>query len=197
MLRTCDGRSSHTLTTIRWLSRRIVGWFRQVLFRVIEGLDGFGRTVFDSPRLLRSMTLTVAAAAIAASGAAIVPLAIGRIRPDEPKQPQTLEERITDLSAQLGDSARSISAIEAEIEARRQLVNDLRKQQQQYESLDDLRPEQVEAVAQSLREQIDESRSFWDTPLGIFLPNFITGLFFFTLGTFLVGPWLQRYRRRP
>lgn len=107
---------------------------------------------------------------------------------------QTLEERIADLSTQLDDSAKSISAIESEIEARRQLVADLQAKKEQYEALTGVTPEQVEAISQALDQQFDKNRSFWDSPLGIFLPGFVIGSLFFILGTFVAGPWLQRRR---
>jgi len=156
-------------------------------------LDAFGY------RLARSnLLLTMTAAAIAVlSMVSVSSLLISIGFQDAPAQPQTLEERIAELSDNLDESARTISGIEDEVEARRRLVDDLREQQNQYEALADLKPEQVEAVAQALGEQIDEQRSFWDSPWGRMVPGFASGSFFFFLGTFVVGPWLQRHRRNP
>lgn len=110
--------------------------------------------------------------------------------------PPTLDQRVALLGQQLTDASSAISEIEQEVEARQRLVSKLESDQRTFEALAQMDQAEVEAVSQALRQQIDESKSFWDSPWGRFLPGFVSGLTFFTLGTLVVGPWLQRRRNR-
>jgi arginine/ornithine N-succinyltransferase beta subunit len=103
----------------------------------------------------------------------------------------TLEQKITALTKNLNDSARAISEVEREVQARRQLADKLRADAEEAQNLATLNQKQVEAVAQALRGQLEEREraSFWWT-IG---QNF----FFAALGVALseVYRWIVRQLR--
>lgn len=94
-----------------------------------------------------------------------------------------LEGRIADLSGQLDQAARVIGEAEQEIEARRELVQQLADDQARYEELSQLNQAEVEAVAQTLQGELTRAgrRSFWEQVavnavflvLGILLDRFL------------------------
>jgi hypothetical protein len=104
---------------------------------------------------------------------------------------QTLEERIHALTGSLNDSAALISSIEQEISQRQQLVAKLQQDAAEAEKLKALSADQVAAVAQALRGQLQsENRSaFW--------PSTFTNLFFAFLGA-AIGEgfrWIRLWRQ--
>lgn len=78
-------------------------------------------------------------------------------------QPTTLEQKIEILSSNLEDAAKAISEIETEIARRQELVERLEEQRRTTEELLALNQDQVEAVAEILRSELQrEARSrFW------------------------------------
>jgi hypothetical protein len=80
---------------------------------------------------------------------------------------RTLEARIEGLTNSLNDAARLISEINQEITRRQQLEEKLQRDAQEAKQASELKPEQEAAVAQALREELqNEGRSgFWYTVL--------------------------------
>jgi chromosome segregation ATPase len=68
--------------------------------------------------------------------------------------PETLDQRIAHLADSLAAASESISAVEAEIESRKQLVEELERDARTHEKLLRLRKSEVEAVAQTLRGEL-------------------------------------------
>lgn len=108
-----------------------------------------------------------------------------------------LEQRISELTDSLQKSSRSISDIEQEIEQRKSLVDQLREDAKIAEGLKTLNKEQVDAVAATLRGQLQvQSDESWWSDVGM-------NVFFTLLGTILgqltwVWPWLrQRWAKTP
>jgi hypothetical protein len=102
---------------------------------------------------------------------------------------ETLETRIERLTNSLGDSAKTISDIEREIESRKTLVTKLQHDADVAKQIGELKAEQVAAVSQALRgESNRESQSgFW--------VNVGTNLFFTLLGAALaegIRWWRER-----
>jgi hypothetical protein len=75
----------------------------------------------------------------------------------------TLEDRIRELTQSLNKSATTIQEIENEITKRQALVSQLRKDAETASKLATVNKEQVDAIAQVLRTQIQaqERNSFW------------------------------------
>jgi TolA-binding protein len=92
------------------------------------------------------------------------------------KNEETLEDRINKLTSALKESSHLVTEVEAEINERRNLVQELQKDAEKYEKLVSMNKDQVEAVAQLLQGELKKegNKSFWK---GI-LANFI----FFVLG---------------
>jgi hypothetical protein len=76
---------------------------------------------------------------------------------------ETTEMRIRKLTTSLTGAVDLINGIEREIEGRQALVGKLQKDVKRYTKLAALKKDEVEAVAQSLRGEIqrEERRSFW------------------------------------
>lgn len=89
---------------------------------------------------------------------------------------QTLEDRIDKLTDALKESSHLVSEVENEINARKNLVQELQEDAEKYQKLISMNKEQVEAVAQLLQGELQKEgkKSFWK---GV-LANFI----FFVLG---------------
>ena len=82
-----------------------------------------------------------------------------------------LEQRITELTNSLQKSSRSISDIEQEIEQRKSLVDKLREDAKIAEGLKTLNKEQVDAVAATLRGQLQvaDDQAWWgDVRMNVF-----------------------------
>ncbi len=96
------------------------------------------------------------------------------------------------MSSNLEQASQAISKIEAEIAQRQQLVDQLEQQRQTAEEVSRLNEEQVEAVAQLLRGEVqaNERQSLW---LNIII-EVITSAAFFLLG--LISPTIARMVRR-
>lgn len=78
-----------------------------------------------------------------------------------------LQERIRSLTSSLNSAAKSISDIEGEIKQREALVQRLVKDAETASKLAGINREQVDAVAQALKGEIerDQERNFWSTQL--------------------------------
>jgi hypothetical protein len=78
------------------------------------------------------------------------------------KQP-ALEDKIKSLSSSLNTAASTISQIETEIAARQTLVQQLKSDAETAEALSALNQQQTQAIAQSLRGQLEkkEKEGFW------------------------------------
>jgi hypothetical protein len=104
---------------------------------------------------------------------------------------QTIEKRITLLTASLNNSAKVISDIEREIEGRRELVTKLQRDADDAKQLSELKAAQVAAVSQALKGELDrENRTnFWIT--------LATNLFFAILGAALgeLFRWIRGRRQ--
>jgi len=89
---------------------------------------------------------------------------------------ETTEMRIRRLTTSLSEAVDLIDGIEKEIDSRQTLVGRLQKDVKRYTKLAALKKGEVEAVAQSLRGEIqrEERRSFWQ--------NVGLNAFFFGLG---------------
>jgi len=110
---------------------------------------------------------------------------------DDTEGDRTLEARISLLLDNLELASNAISAIEVEIEKRKELVSKLGQQQQAAEALSQLNREQVEAVAQLLRGEVEAGnrRSFW---LNFGVTAGVAG-FFYVIG--FTSPFLLRKLR--
>jgi len=101
---------------------------------------------------------------------------LGISRPPVAKE---LPDRIRVLTDSLNAAARAIGDIESEIQERKELVDKLKRDAEIANNLKQLNKEQVDAVAQVLRSQIDreQKEGFWATQgiaffytiLGVFL----------------------------
>lgn len=81
---------------------------------------------------------------------------------DKQKQ-ETLETRVDALTTSLRDATQLISQIETEIETRSELATKLREDVERYNQIKKLSAQEVEAVAQVLRGELESegSKSFW------------------------------------
>jgi hypothetical protein len=107
----------------------------------------------------------------------------------EQRDQTSLEARIEQLTRSLNIASSTISAIELEIEQRRKLVDDLKRDAQTAEALREASRQQVEAIAQVLRGEIARGKSgfdWWD---------FAKNLLFTFLG-FAMGEAAGWWRRR-
>jgi hypothetical protein len=102
---------------------------------------------------------------------------------------QTLEQRIEVLTRSLSSAAAAVSAIENEVRARQQLVEGLRQDAATAAALAQANRQQVDAVAQVLRAEIerDKQAGFWAD----MLKNFGFTMFGWMLGE-LSGWWRRR-----
>jgi hypothetical protein len=91
-------------------------------------------------------------------------------------QRDTIERKVTALTASLGDAVKLISQIENEIKARSELAGKLREDVDRFNQLKQISGAEVEAVVQVLRGELrlERRKSFWQA-VGV---NFI----FFMLG---------------
>lgn len=89
-------------------------------------------------------------------------LGVDSLRTRERRQ-ETLDERIAGLSRSLQQAAGAMTAIEAEVAERASLVERLKADAARYEKLVALKYEEVQAVAQTLRGELETTnrRSFW------------------------------------
>ena len=92
----------------------------------------------------------------------------------------TLEDRITSLTGNLKSSLSVISEIQTEIEKRGEIAQKLKTDVQQYEQLRELSQSQVEAIAQTIRNEIagESRKSIWRNAI----ITFVIALAFFFLG---------------
>ena len=90
---------------------------------------------------------------------------------------ESLDEKVKKLTNALGDSANLIDHIQSEIETRHKLVEKLKKDHEQYDNLVKLKQEEVEAVAQLFRGEIQKENSF------SFIKNILANFIFFVLGS--------------
>jgi hypothetical protein len=106
--------------------------------------------------------------------------------------PPTLEDRIKLLTDSLNSSARTIQEIENEIKDRQALVTKLQRDAEIAQKLTALNKDQVDAIAQVLRGQIEaeEHRSFWG--------NQFLAVLYTLLGVALaeLSRWFLRWRAR-
>jgi hypothetical protein len=104
-----------------------------------------------------------------------------------PPQAGNLEQRVAILSSTLQTAARSISDTEKEIEARRQLVEKLARDQRRYDDLLKLNKPQIEAITAQLQGELDKAQGrarleqyglvVVGALLGVFVQWFFTWLF--------------------
>lgn len=92
------------------------------------------------------------------------------------EEQESLDERISRLTRALEESTQLISTIESEIAQRQDLVRRLESDVQTYNQLAQLREAEVEAVAQTLRSELDRQgkKEFWQ--------QVAMNFFFFMLG---------------
>jgi hypothetical protein len=104
-------------------------------------------------------------------------------------RPPTLEQKITVLTGSLNNAARAISDIEQEIQSRQQFADKLRADAEEAKKIATLNKEQVDAVAQTLRGQLQEQEraSYW--------PHLLANLFFAALGVALTELYRWVVRR--
>lgn len=76
----------------------------------------------------------------------------------------SIEERAEDLSRSLKEASRLVDQMQSDIQSRQAIVTKLRNDLATYDKLAALKKEEVEAVAQALRGEIDRNarRSFWE-----------------------------------
>ena len=117
------------------------------------------------------------AAALGGIASILAELLMVRLR--KKRGEETLEQRITRLTSSLHDATPLINHIQAEIEARQQLVDKLQRDVDTYNKIVESKKPEVEAVAQLLRGELKKEgrRSFWQ---GVAI-NFV----FFVLGAVL------------
>jgi chromosome segregation ATPase len=109
---------------------------------------------------LETMSVTVAGMV----GAASVVIAIGAVFQDQTrKESGTIEQRIQTLTTSLNGAAVVIAEIEKEIGARQALVSKLKEDAKIAEGLAKLNAEQLNAVMQTLRGELQRQQqsSFW------------------------------------
>jgi len=145
--------------------------------------------------ILSLLPMIVLAGTLTAMVAGVSSVLTERAR-EEPGTVSTLSDRIAALSASLDEASSAVSEIEEEIAAREQLVADLEQRQQTYEELSKLTPQQVQAVAAALREEIAGSRSFWDGPWGKFVIGLLSGGVLFIAGI-VTERWRARRKAPP
>lgn len=112
-------------------------------------------------------------------GVLMVLLEILKIKIDKKikqKRGETTDERISRLSKALKESVAMASEIEAEVRKRHELVEKLQADVDRYDELAKLKGSEVEAIAQTLRGELESEgkRSF--------LKSFLVSLFFFVAG---------------
>ena len=92
---------------------------------------------------------------------------------------ETLEDRINKLTSALQQSSHLVAEVEKEIETRKALVLELKKDADKYQNLVNLNKEQVDAVAQLLQGELrkEGSKSFWKGVIANFV-FFIMGAAF-------------------
>lgn len=90
---------------------------------------------------------------------------------------ESLDEKVKKLTNALGDSANLIGHIQSEIKTRHKLVEKLKKDHEQYDNLVKLKQEEVEAVAQLFRGEIQKENS------SSFIKNILANFIFFVLGS--------------
>ncbi|WP_143763391.1 hypothetical protein [Methanothrix harundinacea] len=89
---------------------------------------------------------------------------------------ETLSNRIESLTTSLNTAARAISEIEEEINSRQKLVSKLEEDSTTYSELAKLKKPEVEAVAQTLREELRrEGRASFKRDILIMLVGVIVG----------------------
>jgi hypothetical protein len=117
--------------------------------------------------------------------------------PNAGNSQQTLEQRIALLTTNLDQASSAISDIEREIDERRQIVSRLEEQRQIAEAITTLNKEQVEAVAQLFKGEVEASnrRSFWRD---IWVTVAVSA-FFYILGAVTPATygWLTTRLRKP
>lgn len=151
------------------------------------------RLLFWKSRLhpARGSLGTVILGLIGAGISLLSSLGIGLLTDQPSTQDPPLEERIDALATSLTDASQTITEIEGEIEARQELVLELREDAETYERLASLHRDEVEAVAQALEGELEEEsgESFWK--------NFLMSFAFFILGVVMSALVTIRYSRRP
>ena len=130
------------------------------------------------PQFRMSFSL-VAALTIAGAMSSVIASAFEVYVLKKYRKPETLENRITKLSAALKASSELVAEVEGEIAKRQSLVTELQQDAEKYQRLVTINKEQVEAVAQLLQGELrkEGNKSFWK---GV-LVNFL----FFGLGALL------------
>lgn len=103
------------------------------------------------------------------------------------KEEDSVEERMTRLTSALSEAVHFTREIESEIATRSKLADKLQKDITTYNSLLEVKKEEVEAISQVLRQELrqEAKRSFWK--------DFCVNFLFFALGvgaTLLIG-WLS------
>jgi hypothetical protein len=110
----------------------------------------------------------------------------------QPLSPPSLEDRIASLTASLNDAASTISEIEIEVNKRRALLEDLKRDASVAAAVGQLNQQQMDAIGQRLRiefkndkrtlDWVDIAKSLLFTALGVFLGE-------------IVGWWKQHRKR--
>ena len=121
----------------------------------------------DGPTMLRKLSEVTKKLTTAATTALAALVTLGAFTGlfhsfDVNKQP-ALENKIKSLSSSLNTAASTISQIETEIAARQTLVQQLKSDAETAQALSALNQQQTQAIAQSLRGQLEkkEKEGFW------------------------------------
>ena len=107
-------------------------------------------------------------------------------------KPTELQDRIATLSQSLNTAAKDVAAVEAEIQARQKLVEKMKSDAETAQAISALNAKQTEAIAQSLRGQLEqkEKEGYWW--------SIAQNVFFAALGAAFGEGWrLWQKRRRP
>lgn len=134
------------------------------------------------------MVRTVAKIGLAAGMAGIVTV-IFSFTEQHSKQKNTVESRIELLTKNLQESSRIISEIEVEYKLRAELLEKLKKDAEQAESLSKLHGQEVAAIAQALEATIDK-KTKWDVWISV-----IQNVFFTIFGVAAGEIW-SRYKNK-
>jgi hypothetical protein len=140
-------------------------WERNTILAMSEGAqagpaeDAANYQELQGGAARQSILLGVAVLLFGAAVASLTQFVVGRSGPTP-----TLQERAAGLSRALADATKLIDEMGTEIQSRQAIVQKLQNDLNTYSALAALRKEEVEAVALTLRVELDREagRSFWE-----------------------------------